>query len=174
MPRKSTDYSKTLIYKIQHKDKDVLLYVGSTTNFTKRKNKHKEDSFKMNTTIYKTIRENGGWDEFNMTEIKKYPCNDKREVEAEEERCRVELNATLNMRRAFLTKEERSKDQKEYYILNKDKIHDDHEKWKQNNKEHTKEYVKCIIMKIKKKMNEKHKYWIRDNQEHINVTNAIE
>ena len=37
MPRKAIDYSKTIIYKIQHEDNDELLYVGHTTDFTKRK-----------------------------------------------------------------------------------------------------------------------------------------
>jgi hypothetical protein len=36
------DYSKTVIYKIQHLDKDELIYVGHITNFTKRKNHHKK------------------------------------------------------------------------------------------------------------------------------------
>ena len=41
MPKIPVDYSKTIIYKIQHQDKPELLYVGSTTNFTKRKYQHK-------------------------------------------------------------------------------------------------------------------------------------
>ena len=41
MPKNPIDYSKTIIYKIQHIEKDDLIYVGSTTNFTKRKSAHK-------------------------------------------------------------------------------------------------------------------------------------
>jgi predicted GIY-YIG superfamily endonuclease len=41
MPRKAMDYSKTIIYKIQHEDNEELVYVGHTTNFIKRKNGHK-------------------------------------------------------------------------------------------------------------------------------------
>ena len=41
MPRTPTDYSKSVIYKIEHIDKPELLYVGSTTNFTNRKSEHK-------------------------------------------------------------------------------------------------------------------------------------
>jgi hypothetical protein len=47
------------------------------------------------------IRENGGWESFQMLEIKKNPCNDSNEARAEEERCRVELKATMNTRKAF-------------------------------------------------------------------------
>lgn len=36
------DYSKTIIYKIQHEDDESLVYVGSTTNFTRRKCEHKK------------------------------------------------------------------------------------------------------------------------------------
>ena len=42
MPRTAVDYSKTIIYKIVCNDLNVKdIYVGSTTDFTKRKNKHK-------------------------------------------------------------------------------------------------------------------------------------
>ena len=36
MPRKPIDYSKTIIYKIEHIDDDSLVYVGYTTNWDKR------------------------------------------------------------------------------------------------------------------------------------------
>ena len=35
------DYSKTIIYKLINYDYPELVYVGSTTNFTKRKQQHK-------------------------------------------------------------------------------------------------------------------------------------
>jgi len=35
MPQKAIDYSNCCIYKIEHIDKDDLVYVGHTTNFTK-------------------------------------------------------------------------------------------------------------------------------------------
>jgi predicted GIY-YIG superfamily endonuclease len=42
MPKKVIDYSNCCIYKIEHIDKDDLVYVGHTTNFTKRKYQHKQ------------------------------------------------------------------------------------------------------------------------------------
>jgi predicted GIY-YIG superfamily endonuclease len=42
MPRLSIDYTNTIIYKIQHTDKEELIYVGYTTDFTKRKSAHNE------------------------------------------------------------------------------------------------------------------------------------
>ena len=32
MPRKAIDYSKTVIYKIEHIDNETLLYIGRTYN----------------------------------------------------------------------------------------------------------------------------------------------
>jgi len=116
MPRVEIDYSKISIYMIQHIEDKSLIYVGSTVNFRCRKNHHKSNCYnekgkEYNYKVYTMIRENGGWAAFQMLEIKKYPCNDKREAEAEEEKCRVELNANMNKIRAFTTEEQR-KEQK--------------------------------------------------------------
>ena len=77
MPRTSIDYTNTIIYKIQHTDKEELIYVGHTTDFTKRKSAHKlitrsEKDKAYNRNLYKMIRDNGGWESFNMIEIKKF------------------------------------------------------------------------------------------------------
>ena len=89
MPKISTDYSKIVIYKLVHKeDYDYAnIYIGSTSNFRPRKSHHKsscnnEKDFKYNQKNCQSIRDNGGWDEWNMIEIEKNPCNDKREAEA--------------------------------------------------------------------------------------------
>ena len=50
-----TDYSKTVIYKIQHLDKDELLYVGHTSNFIKRKSYHKNDCKTSKNPLYKMM-----------------------------------------------------------------------------------------------------------------------
>ena len=76
------DYSKTVIYKIFHTVLPNLIYVGSTTDFSKRRNQHKSRSHNPNdkeheTRKYKMIRENGGWSAFDIIEIKKYPCTCK-------------------------------------------------------------------------------------------------
>ena len=43
------------------------------------------------------IRNNGGWDSFKMLEIKKFPCNDKREALAEEDKVMKELSSNVNL-----------------------------------------------------------------------------
>ena len=82
MPRKEINYQNTVIYKIQHIEKDDLLYVGHTTDFNERKHSHKKcvnskTGTKFNMKVYQMIRDNGGWDMFKMLEVVKFPCNDR-------------------------------------------------------------------------------------------------
>ena len=65
MPKLPIDYSKTLIYKIEHTKDENLLYVGHTTNWDRRKCKHKNacknEKYKIhNLQISQMIRKNGG------------------------------------------------------------------------------------------------------------------
>ena len=120
MPKLPTDYSKTIIYKLVKNDDydNVNIYIGSTTDFIRRKNKHKSDcncekSKAYNQKNYQYIRENGGWDCFNMIEVEKFPCNDKREAEAREEYWRCQFNSKLNSMRAYITDEQRKELDKE-------------------------------------------------------------
>ena len=127
MPKKPTDYSKLVIYKIQHINNPELLYVGSTTDFTKRKYQHKwycsnDNAKEYNYKLYQMIRENGNWDMFNMVVIKPFPCQNKRDAEAEEDKVMREMKATLNSIRAFITPEERIEIARQYYTENIDKI----------------------------------------------------
>jgi hypothetical protein len=100
------DYAKTVIYKIEHVDDASLVYVGNTTNYSHRKNQHKSRSQNPNdaeffSPKYVMIRQHGGWSKFLMKPIKEFPCKTKLQAEIEEEKCRVELKATLNQRASF-------------------------------------------------------------------------
>jgi len=113
MPRLPTDYSKGFIYKLCCLDVNVKdIYIGSSTNFKERKKHHKSDcnnekSKKYNRYVYKYIRDNGGWSNWTMIELHKYPCNDKRELQCEENRMMNELQSQLNSVKAYRTEEER-------------------------------------------------------------------
>ena len=121
-----TDYSKTVIYKIQHLDKDELLYVGHTTNFTKRKNRHKHNSIEKTTPVYKMMRENGGWECFTMIVLKDFPCASKTEACIEEDKVMREMKTSMNKYRAYTTPEEKLEMYKEcskaYRLVNKEQI----------------------------------------------------
>ena len=119
MPRTAIDYDNTIIYKIQHIDDNTLLYVGHTTDFTKRKSAHKANlnntnNKAFNYKVYQMIRDNGGWDMFHMIAIKTFACSNKREAEAEEDRVMRELKVTMNNNRALLTEQDKKDDKKSY------------------------------------------------------------
>ena len=102
------DYSKTVIYKIQHEDDESLVYVGSTTNFTKRKCRQKTSCNNShikgcNKKVYQMMRQNGGWECFKMIKIKEFPCGNKRQAEAEEDRVMMEMRASMNEHRSSRT-----------------------------------------------------------------------
>jgi hypothetical protein len=144
------DYTKTIIYKLINYDYPELVYVGTTTNFTKRKQQHKERCLneknkKYYLKVYVSIREYDGWENWNMIKICDYPCNNKREAELEEDKYMTELKANMNMIRASRTR-------KQYYKDNKEKIKD-------KMKEYMKEYNE-----INKNT---HKVYYEDNKEKI-------
>jgi hypothetical protein len=102
IPRLPTDYSKTVIYKIVCNDLNILgCYVGHTTDFTRRKACHKSDCHNekrknYNLKVYKTIRENCGWNNYSMIEIEKHSCKDENEASAKEREWFERLNSGLN------------------------------------------------------------------------------
>jgi hypothetical protein len=107
MPKEEIDYSNTIIYKIYCKDPIVNdIYVGHTTNFTKRKYSHKIEcnNLKNHIKIYDTIRQNGGWVNWDMVEIAKYNCKDHTEARIKEQNHYEELKAKLNSCPPFVDK----------------------------------------------------------------------
>jgi len=96
-----------------------LIYIGSTTNFRQRKNRHKNNCNHINNKcynlkVYKMIRDNGGWSEWSMIEIEKYPCADSNECRKRERELMEQFNANLNTNKAFLTPEEAIENKKKY------------------------------------------------------------
>ncbi len=118
MPRpKINDY---IFYKIVNVNGDVnLCYVGSTANWKQRASHHKsncnnENYNLYNSKIYKTIRANGGWDNFKMVQLGTREQLTKREAEQIEEEYRQELKANLNGKRCYITEQELKEQQKLY------------------------------------------------------------
>ena len=146
MPKKAIDFSRNLIYKIVCKDLTITeLYVGHTSNFRVRKNTHKsscnnEKAKGYNYKVYSYIRDNGGFENWSMIEIEKYPCNDANECSARERYWIETLKANLNINIP-------SRTYKEYRELNKEKI-------KERQKERDKEYYKQNKEEIKEKLKE--------------------
>ena len=107
MPRQVVNYSKCVIYKIVCNDLNIKdVYVGNSTDFTKRKSRHKHSCYNSNCKeynykVYQFIRDNGGWTNWSMIEIEKYPCNDGNEARSRERYWAEQFNATLNLRTLF-------------------------------------------------------------------------
>jgi len=102
MPKIEIDYSNTIIYKIFCKDPLVTdVYVGHTTNFVQRKYAHKQSCINpkypyYNLKLYKIIRENGNWSNWDMSIINFYNCKDQYEARQKEQEHFKTLCATLN------------------------------------------------------------------------------
>jgi|DEB0MinimDraft_10_1074344.scaffolds.fasta_scaffold13736_4 hypothetical protein len=183
MPKQSIDFSKTVIYKIQHKEIDDLLYVGSTTNFTQRKSSHKggcnnANCYEYNYKLYQTIRDNGGWDMFNMVIIKHFPCQNFNEARTEEDKVMREMKSNLNMKRAYVSPEEKqeylreyrleNKDKnKQYYLEHKDELAESHRQYYTEHKDEIVEYQKQYRLENKDKIKDKIKQWKLENKDKI-------
>ena len=138
-----------IFYKIYCHDNDYI-YVGSTCNFNNRKRQHKEntnlDNKKKNFKVYKTIRENGGWENWKMIQIGTREQITKRQAEQIEEEYILQLKAELNNKRAYLSeqvkKEQNAISNKKYRESEKGKATQEKRKdyfTQYNNSEETKE-----------------------------------
>ena len=129
-----TDYSKGLIYKITCKDGTIQdTYVGSTVHLSSRRRGHKSrcnnKKYKYyNLLVYKTIRANKGWTNWEITLIENFPCDSRTELKKRERHWIGELKATLN---CYIP----GRTDKEYRNDNKDKRQEYFKKYRNDNKE---------------------------------------
>lgn len=88
MPHYKINYSNTTFYKIACKDADIKdVYVGHTTNLTQRKYNHKKccmNPENKTNPIYQVIRENGGWENWEITVLEERECVDAKDAKSRE------------------------------------------------------------------------------------------
>ena len=90
------------IYQITCKDPNINEnYIGQTECFENRKYSHSRDSQTSELKIYKTIREYGGWDNWEMKIINHYYCNNEYEARQIEQKYIDVFKATMNSVRAY-------------------------------------------------------------------------
>ena len=138
------DYQKTFIYKLCCRDPTISqIYIGHSTNYKNRNQCHKDSCNNINRKEYnqynyRFIRENGNYENWMMIKLYDYPCDSKRDAEAEECKTMIELGATLNMIKSFTTEEYKKEYQKEYhkeyYENNKPQILEKVKEYYENNK----------------------------------------
>jgi hypothetical protein len=152
------NYSKTVIYKIHCKDETIAdLYVGHTTRFQRRIIEHKSRYTKnYNFKIYNIIRENGGWDNWTITQIEEFSCENQQQAKLREKYWVETLQSTLNMLIPILTKEEsklmKIKSSKNWISNNKEKAKQNKKIWVENNRDRVNELNK-IYRNNKKSLN---------------------
>jgi hypothetical protein len=144
MPRKNVDYSKTVMYKIVSNDLNIRdCYVGSTTDFTKRKCAHKSicanaNGKKYNSKVYQFIRDNGDWHNWSMVLIEMFPCTNHLESLQRERFWCEHLNATLNSLVPSRSQKEYNSDHK----LQRKQYREEHKEQSQQYREQHKEQNK--------------------------------
>jgi len=116
-------YQNNVIYKIVCKDDNIKdIYIGSTTNIGNRRREHKSRCSKGYTyKLYEFIRDNGGWDNWELIEIEKFPCETKKEAFARENELYKLNNATLNFKKPQPTNADKLQGYKEYNKRTRDK-----------------------------------------------------
>ena len=121
-------------------------YIGSTEDMKRRRGQHKincnnEKRREYNFKLYQYIRDNGGWNEWEMVEICKCDIDKLRKIE----QYHIDTyKSNLNSQRAYTSEEQKieqhKKCDKEYYEKNKNKMN---------------EHKKIYYQKNKNKINEK-------------------
>jgi len=192
MPKTVPDYSETIIYKLCCLNSEIKdIYIGHTTNFTKRKNQHKTSSNNpnypgYNTYVYKFIREHGGWDNWKMVQIEECDCKNKREAESFEQEYIEKLGATLNCVNPYAQcvenpeaykqqwyeehKNEILEKKKENYVANKPQFLEKMKEYAEAHKEEIKEYQQEYQKENKQKISATQKVYREAHKEEISQT----
>jgi hypothetical protein len=164
-----------IIYEIRPTNKELIYsYVGSTKNFIKRKSNHKIacnncNAKSYNFILYKYIRENGGWINFEMIPLEEYECDTKTQARIREQFFINQIENKLNMIKAYISSEEnkeRSTEQiKIYRLNNKEQIAEKTKKYQIEHKETITEQTKEYRLKNKEKITENRKKRCQENKE---------
>lgn len=142
MPRLPINHANTQIYRFVCNDVNITnTYVGSTTNWSHRKGRHKSNCNNLNgnshhLNVYQVIRANGGWVNWTMVLVENFPCNGRREAEQREQYWKEHYNDNMGMKRAFTTEEQKA----EYYATHKEQFVEYTAKYRATHKDQIAEY----------------------------------
>ena len=167
MPLRVINYEKTHFYKLVCCDTNIKdCFVGHTTDFNSRKNKHKSrccnpNDKKHHYNVYTFIRANGGWKNWEMILLKTENCENGMEARSRERYYKEQQHSTLNQNVPSRTKAE-------YREVNKDKYKAYNKQYAQDHKEELAEYHKKDNDDNKELINEKSKERHNNDKENIN------
>jgi hypothetical protein len=140
-----------IFYKISCNNPDIkYTYVGSTKNLRHRLWQHKSDvtneaSKAYNLPLYKTIRENGGCNNWRIDPIGKGIFEKRVDALIEEQKYINDNKSTLNTHKAVMTKEDNDNYKKQYVINNPEKVKESNKKYRETHKEEIKDKIKNDI-----------------------------
>jgi hypothetical protein len=166
MPRKQ-DFSQSTIYHIRRIETKEVVYVGSSCAFKQRPSTHKhscccENDNGYNYPVYVYIREQGGFDLFEVVPVSFHKLENDIQLRIEEQKELDKYPNAFNKRKAYTTKTDSAQYKKEYYKANwekykefrdthKERQSQEHKKWWEANKERwaqkKKEKVECPCCK---------------------------
>jgi len=182
-------YEKGKIYKLCCKDPTITeIYIGSTLNQYRRKHEHKgtcnnPNNRRYNLYVYQFIRENGGFENWDLVILEEYPTENKNELVWKEREYIELLKPALNcVKRPIITVEEKSEQNRElerkrrennpdkfrersrrYRENNPEKISEKGRRYRENNKQKISEYQKKHYENNKEKISEKGKERVNCN-----------
>ena len=179
----ASDIDNYVMYKIVPKNLNLnYCYIGHTNNFVFRKRQHYLPCIdithsKSHLKIYQVIRQNGGWDEWEMIEIEKFIGKTKLEARIREQELIDEIQANLNCLKAYITEDERKATKnaitEKYRENNKELLKEQTKKYKEDHKEIIAEQMKKYRAENKEKIYEKTKEYRENNKEKHQEWNKV-
>jgi len=171
-------YEKGKIYKLCCKDPNITeIYIGSTLNQYRRKHEHKgtcnnPNNRRYNLYVYQFIRENGGFENWDLVILEEYPTENKNELTWKEREYIELLQPALNcVKRPVVTAEENLEKCRErarkYREENLEKYRERGRKWYEENTEKFSGYAKKYYENNKEQLCEYYRRYRENNKEKI-------
>ena len=179
MPKTVMDFSNTVIYHFVCQDTKIKCeYVGSTTNFNQRKGDHKkicnnESAGHHHYKIYQTIREHGGWNNWDMKPLEEFPCENKTQQVIREQYWIDKLKPGMNCMRSYREGETISEKMKVYNKANSVAIAEQKKAWREANPELIKERKSAFYQANKEGILQKQKAYAKANAEAISEKKKV-
>lgn len=165
------------IYQIYCKNPEITdIYIGSTKDIKSRIAEHKyacydTEHIKYRTPLYKFIRENGGfenWDYKVLNEVEYIDDIWRRK----QEQCYIDCyKPSLNTHRAYISRgdmqEKHKKHRREYYSANKETLNENHKIYYETNKEQILSQAKEYRRTNKKNIKACRKKYYEENKEMV-------